>query len=319
MDGIPQETIPGQTYFIGSITLGKEGGRMRIGFVGAGKVGFTLGKYMSERNVCVSGYCSRSEESAKEAAEFTHTKYYRTLKEIIASSDALFLTVPDGAVEEVWKTLKQYPLEGRFICHASGALSSAVFSEINQMGAYGYSIHPLFAIHSRHKSYKEISQAHITIEGDERYIHVWRQMFEGFGNPVHLMDAKQKVRYHAAAVFASNLVTGLYEMGSSLLLSCGFTREDAGEALAPLFTGNALSVAEKGTDKALTGPVERGDVATVLKHLEALTGSERNIYIELSKVLIKIAERRNPGRDYSELLKILERNGKEDEKHSYNI
>ena len=65
---------------------------MRIGFVGAGKVGFTLGRYMSERNVCVSGYYSRCKESARQASLFTHTKYYETLEEIIASSDALFLT-----------------------------------------------------------------------------------------------------------------------------------------------------------------------------------------------------------------------------------
>lgn len=78
---------------------------MRIGFVGAGKVGFTLGKYMSERNVCVSGYYSRSEESARQASLFTHTKYYETLEELIESSDALFLTVPDGAIEDVWNSI----------------------------------------------------------------------------------------------------------------------------------------------------------------------------------------------------------------------
>ena len=141
---------------------------MRIGFVGAGKVGFTLGKYMSERNVCVSGYYSRSEESARQASVFTHTKYYKTLEDLIGSSDALFLTVPDGAIEDVWNSIKRYSLTGKFICHCSGVMTSAVFSEINQMGAFGYSIHPLFAIHSRSQSYQEISQAYFTIEGDRK-------------------------------------------------------------------------------------------------------------------------------------------------------
>ena len=106
---------------------------MRIGFVGAGKVGFTLGKYMSERNVCVSGYYSRSEESARQASIFTHTKYYETLEDLIGSSDALFLTVPDGAIEGVWNSIKRYSLTGKFICHCSGVMTSAVFSEIDQM------------------------------------------------------------------------------------------------------------------------------------------------------------------------------------------
>ena len=236
---------------------------MRIGFVGAGKVGFTLGKYMSERNVCVSGYYSRSTESAEEASVFTHTRHYETLEELAASSDALFLTVPDGAVESVWNSISRYPLTGKCICHCSGAMSSAVFSEISQMGAFGYSIHPLFAVHSRLQSYKEISKAYFTIEGAPEYLDYWKTFFEDLGNPVRIICADQKVLYHSAAVFASNLVTGLYEESASLLMRCGFDRKSAQEAIGPLFVNNCLSVAAKGPMEALTGPVERGDEKTV--------------------------------------------------------
>ena len=144
--------------------------QIKIGFVGAGKAGFTLGKYMTESNIHVSGYYSRRKESAMEAAKFTCTKYFDTIEEILASSDALFLTVPDGALETVWNSLKQYPLTGKCICHCSGAMSSAVFSGIDQMGAFGYSIHPLFAIHDRLQSYREISQSYFTIEGSTEYL-----------------------------------------------------------------------------------------------------------------------------------------------------
>ena len=53
----------------------KGGGLMKIGFVGAGKVGFSLGKYMTEHGVSVSGYYSKNIDSAREASEFTDTKY----------------------------------------------------------------------------------------------------------------------------------------------------------------------------------------------------------------------------------------------------
>lgn len=283
---------------------------MRIGFVGAGKVGFTLGKYMSERNVCVSGFYSRSTESAKQASIFTHTKYYETLGDLTESSDALFLTVPDGALEDVWNSLKRYSLTGKFICHCSGAISSAVFSEIDQMGAFGYSIHPLFAIHSRLQSYQEISQAYFTIEGCPDYLYFWKKFFEDLGNPVRLIDGEQKVLYHSAAVFASNFVCGLFEEGVRLLMACGFDRESGEKALAPLFVHNARNVADKGAAGALTGPVERGDEGTVFHHLEALPEKEKEIYLRLSEVLLDIAERKNPKRDYKKLSRILERNGK---------
>ncbi len=281
---------------------------MKIGFVGAGKVGFTLGKYMTERNVCVSGYYSRRKESALMASEFTHTQYYETIEEILASSDALFLTVPDGALETVWNSLKQYSLTDKFICHCSGAVSSAVFSGIHQMKAFGYSIHPLFAIHDRLQSYREISQAYFTIEGSPEYLVFWKDFFEKLGNPVRIIYPNQKVLYHSAAVFASNLVTGLFEAGVGILMECGFDRKSSEEALAPLFLHNCQNVVKTGTTEALTGPVERADIQTVLHHIQALSSREREIYLPLSKVLVDIAKRKNPEREYDEILQILENN-----------
>lgn len=292
---------------------------MRIGFVGAGKVGFTLGKYLTERGMCVSGYYSRRRESAIQASDFTNTKYYETLEEVTASSDALFLTVPDGAIEEVWNSLKEYSLKGKFICHCSGAMNSAVFSGIDQMGAFGYSIHPLFAVHDRLQSYKEISQAYFTIEGAQEHLLFWKDFFEALGNPVREIQAEQKILYHSAAVFASNLVTGLFETGVSLLMECGFDRKSGEEALKALFLNNCQSVAEAGTEAALTGPVERADLGTIQKHLDVLSGNKREIYVRLSEVLEEIAGRKHPERDYTELSQLWKRSGKNDEKHSCNI
>ena len=243
-----------------------------------------------------------------EAAKFTCTKYFDTIEEILASSDALFLTVPDGALETVWNSLKQYPLTGKCICHCSGAMSSAVFSGIDQMGAFGYSIHPLFAIHDRLQSYREISQSYFTIEGSTEYLEFWRQFFETLGNPVRLIGPGQKFLYHSAAVFASNLVTALFATGIGILMKCGFDRAGSEKALAPLFLHNCQNVVKTGTAEALTGPVERGDAETVLHHLQTLSEEEKAIYVSLSKVLAGIAEEKNPGRDYSRIWKILKEN-----------
>lgn len=278
---------------------------MRIGFVGAGKVGCTLGKYMVEHNICVSGYYSRSRESARWASEFTHTNCYETLEGLALSSETLFLTVPDGAIKEVWNDLKQYALQGKCICHCSGAMSSAAFSGIDQMGAFGYSIHPLFAVHSRLQSYREISQAYFTIEGAEKHVEFWKEFFEALGNPVCVIQPEGKILYHSAAVFVSNLVTGLFETGIELLQKCGFERESGEEALRTLFLNHCHSVATSGVVESLTGPVERADLATVQKHLWALPGREREIYVRLSEVLVEIARQKHPKRNYEELSRFL--------------
>ncbi len=276
---------------------------MEIGFIGAGKVGCTLGKYLSEQGVPVSGYYSRSAESAKWASEFTNSKYFETLEDILASSDALFLTVPDGAIDDVWNSLRRYSVFGKCICHCSGAVSSKVFSGIDRVGAFGYSIHPLFAIHSRLDSYRDLSQAFFTIEGSEKYLKYWCDLFKGIGNQALIIETENKELYHCAAVCASNLVTGLFDLSTELLQQCGFDSKIASEAIMPLFVNNCMNIQKYGAAEALTGPVERGDMQTVKSHMNRLSGEDKEIYKGLTLKLANIAKNKHPDRNYDKFIK----------------
>ena len=298
---------------------------MKIGIIGAGKVGFSLGKYFTERDVHVSGYYSRNLESSREAAAFTKTKYYNSLKELIKESDTLFLTVPDGSIRKVYSEIIQSDIEGKCLVHCSGALSSMVFSGISQKGARGCSIHPICAVSDKLTGYRDLSKAYFTIEGEHAADFV--ELFRSLGNPVEEISAEQKVKYHAAAVFASNLETALYDIAASLLKDCGLNKEFADKALQPLFLGNAENIAKQGVVEALTGPVERADTETVEKHLATLQGEEREIYRLLSRHLTKVAEAKNSDRDYTGICMLLEHsnyeNGKQkgigNEEYSSNI
>ena len=278
---------------------------MKIGFIGAGKVGFSLGRYFTERNVCVSGYYSRNLNSSKEAAAFTKTKYYEQLEEIIEESDTLFLTVPDGSIREVYSEIIQSDIEGKCLVHCSGAMSSMIFSGIGQKGARGCSVHPICAVSDKLTGYQDLSKAYFTIEGKD--VADVEELIRSCGNVVEVISAEDKVKYHAAAVYASNLVAGLYDLAAGLLKDCGLSESFAGHALQPLFMGNAENVVSVGAVRALTGPVERADFTTVEKHLEALEGEEREIYRLLSRHLVDVAKQKNPDRDYCKLSMLLEK------------
>ncbi len=278
---------------------------MRIGFIGAGRVGFTFGKYLVERDMCVSGYYSRNRNSSKEAAAFTKTKYYETIEELVKVSDTLILTVPDGSIREVYLKVIESDIEGKILCHCSGMLSSEVFSGIRERGAFGYSVHPIYAVSDRLTSYQGFSRAYFTIEGDERRLQELKDMIASLGNPVEIIRPEAKARYHGAAVFASNFVAGIYDCAKELLLSCGLSAGFAENALRSLFLDGAKNIADFGVEAALTGPVERADLETVQSHLGALGGEEREIYRLLSKRLLKIAERKNPDRDYGGFVQAL--------------
>lgn len=279
---------------------------MVIGFIGAGKTGCTLGKYFVERNIPVLGYYSKSVESAKMAAEFTDTRYFENLEDIVSMSDAIFITTPDGVIQNIWNSIKNYPLKGKCICHCSGAMSSMIFSGINQMEAFGYSIHPLLAINNKLQSYRDISKVYFTIEGSEVYLEYWRDLFLKLGNKVRIISSDKKILYHSAAVCASNLVTGLFKMAADLMEECGFDKESSEEALIPLFINNCRNVADVGAEEALTGPIERNDVKTVTDHINKLPQDKLTVYKELSKELVKIAQLKYPDRDYGEMISLID-------------
>lgn len=280
---------------------------MNIGFIGAGRVGCSFGKYLAHNQHFLSGYYSRNPESSASAANYTSSKQFININELISSSDIIFVTVPDGAIEGVWKEIATYDISGKIICHCSGALSSSVFSGIRDHNAYGYSVHPFLAISSKFDSYQDISTAFFTIEGSAERIDVIKSLIADCGNPYQIIQSDVKTKYHAAAVFASNLMIGVMDAASELLIDCGFTREEAMCALGPIITGNVQSALTKGTVDALTGPVERCDTETVRKHLEALNNSSvQGLYKEASRQLVRIASGKYPDRDYEELKKVLE-------------
>ena len=136
------------------------GDTMKIGLIGAGKVGFTLGKFFAQGGVPVTGYWSRRRESAREAALFTGTKQYDSLKALVQDSDALFLTVPDGVISSVFQQLRKLDISGKQICHCSGVMTAGeAFPGIGSTGACGYSIHPLFPVSSKYEAYRELAGA----------------------------------------------------------------------------------------------------------------------------------------------------------------
>ncbi|CAM2078813.1 MAG: DUF2520 domain-containing protein [uncultured Clostridium sp.] len=274
---------------------------IKFGFIGAGKVGFSLGKYLKENNIDISGYYSKSQHSSKEAAIFTNTRQYNNLEDLIKNSDAIFITTPDNQIADVWNEVKKLPIKEKLICHCSGSISSEVFSNINNHGAYGYSIHPMFAISDKYNSYKNLSQAFITIEGHEKHIEYLNMLFLNLGNDVAIINKENKSLYHAAAVTVSNLVLGLINNGVNYLEACGFTKEMAIKALYPLIENNLRNVKERGTVNSLTGPIERGDLSTVINHLNVIPEEDKELYRLLSKNILKIAKVKNLERDYKNL------------------
>jgi predicted short-subunit dehydrogenase-like oxidoreductase (DUF2520 family) len=296
---------------------------LQIGIVGAGKVGTTLGKIFSDAGIGISGYFSRTYEHAAESAAFTQSKAYRSLHELINASDMLFITVPDSMIRQVWEeitgllqqSVNVISLMDKVICHFSGSLSSDVFENADRFGAYRASFHPVFAFSDKFHSYQQFHNVFVVGEGDPAAVERLKGVFSHTDVNILIPEAMQsgdvravKSRYHMASVFASNLMIGLMETAVECLETSGFSRNEAFKILKPLAEVNLESFFKNGPANALTGPIERGDAGTVKKHLDSVKDLDPQftaIYKDLSGKVLKIAEEKNPDRDYSLVYKAL--------------
>ena len=260
-----------------------------IGFIGAGKVGTAFGNYLKKSGVPLVGYWSRTYAHAEASAEFTGSRAYEDMCGLIEDADIVFITVSDGAIGAVADEIgsPEIDIAGKTFCHTSGALTSETLDPLRVKGAKVCSAHMLLAVSGRDCDF---SDAFFTVEGDCEKV---TEILECCGNQYKKIDPADKVRYHAAAVFASNFVVGLADIACNMLGDCGFSEIEALKALAPLIENNVKNIINKGPKAALTGPVSRGDFGTVKRHLNSFDNSDsdkiaKDVYEIMTKVLISM-------------------------------
>jgi predicted short-subunit dehydrogenase-like oxidoreductase (DUF2520 family) len=273
---------------------------MKIGFIGAGKAGTSLGIHFVKHGIPVAGYYSRTKESTCKAAGLTKSAAFSSAEALCTACDVLFITTPDGTIAKVAEDLAHRGIRPPYVCHCSGSLSSQI---LQPMETQAGSAHPMLAIAGRET---DLSGAFFTLEGTDAAAELLQDLLGRCGNPTARIASESKPRYHCAASVASNLMIGLGAISMDLLQDCGFSQAQARELLTPLVKNNAAALCEKGPAAALTGPVERGDAETVRMHLAALTGEAREIYRLLSLELIKVAQEKNKDRSYHALKTMLE-------------
>lgn len=276
---------------------------MKTGFIGAGKVGCSLGKYISQKYE-ISGFFSRNSVSAEKASEIAGGNAFESPAQLAENSDIIFLTVPDGLIAETWEKYKEL-FCGKIICHCSGALSSEIFEDSQVYNVKTCSVHMFQAVSDKENSWKLLKNSVFTVEGNARQ--TLKNMLVSLGNEVQEIDADKKTLYHLSAVFSSNLVTGLLYSAEKMLEQCGFSEQTAEKAICSIALGNISNINKQGIVNSLTGCVERNDIETLVRHLAELEKSdrEREIYRLISKSLTEIAEQKHPETSFEKMKKEL--------------
>ncbi|MBI9013723.1 MAG: DUF2520 domain-containing protein [Clostridiales bacterium] len=254
---------------------------MKISFVGAGKVGTAIGKYIS-RYYDVTSYYSKTDQSAQEAAAYVGCMWSSDLKQIIELADVVFITTGDNVIKEVADAISliDVSLNSKLFIHMSGALTSDELISLKDKGAKISSLHPLQTFSSIDKAVEDLNDAYFSVEGDESVI----SLVETLGNSYFVLSKDQKTKYHLSACIFSNYLVTLMNFGTKILNDIGIESDDGMKAMKPLIDATLSNIYMKGTEKSLTGPIKRGDTTTLNKHMSELEGLDLEVYQLLGKM-----------------------------------
>lgn len=287
----------------------------KVGIIGAGKVGTSIGKYLfsNTNKATLCGYYSKSMSSSDFASNFTRSAQFENLEELVKKCDILIITTPDDIIYEVWEEISKYNIQNKIVCHCSGSLSSEIFFNASEKAVKSCSMHPLMAVSDIKTSYVKMKDSYFTLEGDEDALKVMTELIREKGNKYKIINSQNKVKYHVASVFMSNLVIGIASMAFDLMDQCGFSEKESVEAMKFLALENMEKLFESDLESSLTGPIERNDCKIVSKHLKLLEelwdnqklNTLNNAYRILSLCITEIAEKKHPDRDYSSIKSIL--------------
>jgi predicted short-subunit dehydrogenase-like oxidoreductase (DUF2520 family) len=243
--------------------------RLRVGVIGAGRVGATLGAALARAGHHVVGVSAVSEASLERAGRLLPGVPVRQPQSILASAELTLLTVPDDVLPGLVAGLSatSTPLQGRMLAHASGRHGITVLDPATRRGALPLALHPVMTFTGRPDDLDRLAGISFGVTAPEPLRLVAEALvIEMGGEPVFIDEAKRGL-YHAALASAANHLITLVVQAAELLGAAGVG--DPSRMLAPLLSA-ALDNALRLGDAGLTGPVARADADTVASHLQAL-------------------------------------------------
>ncbi|QLG87150.1 DUF2520 domain-containing protein [Chitinibacter bivalviorum] len=282
-----------------------------LNLIGAGRLGNSLA-YLAHASgqYQIAGIYSRSEASSIAAREFIGAgNVFENLAQL-PPADLWLLAVPDGAIATVASQLAQAGVvnAGAIVFHASGALAADQLAALSPLGAQCASLHPAFSFADPARAVATFAGTLCALEGDAAACEALARLVHAIGGvPFQLQGGKDaKVAYHAALSMAANYLVTLSDLALQTANQAGIAPEIANQLVLGLIRQTLVNVEQLGPAAALTGPIVRGDAATVAQHLAVLPSTHQASYRALGEATVVLAGDRLSDAARSALLNTLQ-------------
>ncbi|UTY57101.1 Rossmann-like and DUF2520 domain-containing protein [Massilia sp. erpn] len=269
-----------------------------LSIIGGGHVGRALGHLLAGQ-FSVQDVLTRSPQSAQQAVDFIGAG--RALHDYaqLRPADVYLLAVSDDQILPACAALAAaVPLASAVVFHCSGALASDQLQAASEAGAYTASVHPVRSFADPAAVAANFAGTFCGVEGDARALAVLDPALQAIGGRPVAIDAAAKTVYHAAAVFASNYLVTVLDAALRAYQAAGIPEAVARELARPLASETLNNVFRLGAAPALSGPIARGDFATVARQQQAVAawdGATGELYQALVAPTAALAARKSQG------------------------
>ncbi|HMF90840.1 MAG TPA: DUF2520 domain-containing protein [Candidatus Angelobacter sp.] len=276
-----------------------------VSLIGAGNLAHALGPALRSAGYRIESVAFRntafSQKRATALAQRLMSKAVR-LEQAGPAADIVWLCHTDDALVETARQLARKPgWRGKIVFHSSGALTSDVLAPLQRAGAYTASLHPMMTfvpgISPRLKGVP------FAVEGDRQAVAAARRIAYAVGAEIFPIRKDSKILYHALGSFSSPLVVATLVTAERVGRAAGLSRAQTRKVMGPILQQTFRNYLAHGGAAAFSGPIKRGDLETVRRHLRAL----KNVPAaqEVYRALVRSALRDLPSARKAELLRLL--------------
>jgi predicted short-subunit dehydrogenase-like oxidoreductase (DUF2520 family) len=246
---------------------------LTLNIIGAGKLGRTLARLWQQQNIfSIGSLCNRTVESAQAAREFIGGGQVVSDIGSMPDADCWLIATGDQNIPKVAVQLAEHLVTSNqnppLVFHCSGALGAEILAPCKPAAIA--SAHPVHSFADPAKSVHTLAGSTVALEGDAGALTLLREAFAALDCELIELSAEQKTLYHAGSVFACNYFTALLDLSLQAFSAAGIDNKTALRLLRPIVLQTAHNNLTLGPQKSLTGPIARGDTATVEKQLHAL-------------------------------------------------
>ena len=240
-----------------------------VGIIGAGAVGTALGAALHRAGWPVVAVASRDAGRREHFRALVPTaRAFAEAAPVLDEAELIILAVPDDAIAALAGELRLY--SGQALVHTSGVLGAEVLEPARAAGSQVGGFHPLVAFADTERAIEALGGAVIAVEGDDQLAGLLGAMAEALGAEAVRLAPGSKAAYHAAAVLAAGGFVALLDAIAELGAAAGLDEQGALAVYGGLIEQTLGNARALGIRAALTGPMTRGDVGTLSRHLDAL-------------------------------------------------